>query len=57
MTLERAPLLSPGPVARAAARMAQTPEKHWMLAQADDVRASYVREVLDTAQGRFTNRE
>jgi hypothetical protein len=57
MTLERAPLLSPGTVARAAARMAQTPEKRWMLAQADDVRASYVREVLDTAQGRFTNRE
>jgi hypothetical protein len=43
----RALLLSPGPVARAAARMAQTPEERWMLCQSREVRRSYVEHVVD----------
>jgi hypothetical protein len=40
-------LLSPGPVAKAAALAASTPEERWMLAQPRDVRRSYVEQVLD----------
>jgi hypothetical protein len=47
MTLERALLLSPDLVARAAARMAQTPEERWMLCQRREVRRSYVEQVVD----------
>jgi hypothetical protein len=43
----RAVLLSPGPFARAAARMAQTPEERWMLCQSRSVRRSYVAQVVD----------
>jgi hypothetical protein len=45
--IERALLLSPGPVARAAARIAQTREERWMLCQSRDVRRSYVAAVVD----------
>jgi len=44
---ERSLLLAPGPVARAAARMARAPEQRWMLCQPREVRRSYVAEVLD----------
>lgn len=40
-------LLAPGPVARAAALAAQTPEDRWMLCQSREVRRSYVEEVVD----------
>jgi hypothetical protein len=43
----RALLLSPGPVARAAAWMAPTAEERWMLGQSREVRRSYVEEVVD----------
>jgi hypothetical protein len=43
----RSILLAPGPVARAAALGASTPEQRWMLAQPRDVRRSYVEQVLD----------
>lgn len=45
--LDRAVLLSPAPVARAAARTARALEERWLLRQPRAVRASYVREVLD----------
>jgi hypothetical protein len=44
---ERSLLLAPGPVARAAARVARAPEQRWMLCQSREVRRSYVAEVLD----------
>jgi hypothetical protein len=44
---ERSLLLAPGPVARAAARVARAPEQRWMLCQPREVRRSYVAEVLD----------
>jgi hypothetical protein len=44
---ERSILLAPGPIARAAARMAREPEQRWMLCQPRDVRRSYVAEVVD----------
>jgi hypothetical protein len=47
MSVERALLLSPGPVARAAGRMAKTPEERWMLCQPREVRRSYVEQVVD----------
>lgn len=47
MSLERALLLSPGPVARTAARMAQAPEERWLLCQSREVRRSYVEQVAD----------
>jgi hypothetical protein len=40
-------LLAPGPVARAAAFAAQTPEERWMLCQDREVRRSFVRQVVD----------
>ena len=43
-------LLSPAPVARAAARAARAPEESWLLCQPRSVRASYVREVLDSSE-------
>jgi hypothetical protein len=46
--LDRAMLLSPAPVARAAARAAGALEESWLLRQPRPVRASYVREVLDS---------
>lgn len=45
--LDRAVLLSPAAVARAAARAAGAVEESWLLRQPRAVRASYVREVLD----------
>lgn len=51
--LERAFLLSPNRVARAAAGRATMPEERWLLRQPRAVRESYVREVLpapDTAR-------
>jgi hypothetical protein len=45
--LERSVLLAPAPIARAAARQARRPEEQWMLKQPKNVRASYVREVMD----------
>ena len=47
MSLERALLLSPRLVARAAAAIAQAPEERWMLCQSRDVRRSYVEHVVD----------
>ena len=44
---ERSLLLAPGPIARAAARMAREPEQRWMLCQPRAVRRSYVAQVLD----------
>lgn len=44
---ERSLLLAPGPIARAAARIARDPEQRWMLSQALEVRRSYVAEVVD----------
>ena len=44
---ERSLLLAPGPIARAAARMAREPEQRWMLCQPRDVRRTYVAEVVD----------
>jgi hypothetical protein len=51
-------LLAPGPVARAAAFAAQSPEERWMLCQGREVRRSYVEHVVDrpddpTAQERW----
>jgi hypothetical protein len=43
----RSILLAPGPVARAVALGVSGREKRWMLAQARDVRRSYVEGVLD----------
>jgi hypothetical protein len=43
---ERAVLTAPGPVARAAARVAALPEQRWILGQPRDVRRSYAAEVL-----------
>lgn len=40
-------LRGPGFLRRAAATQAKAPEEAWMLRQADDVRRSYVREVLE----------
>ena len=44
---ERSLLLAPGPIARAAARIAREPEQRWMLCQPLEVRRSYVAGVLD----------
>jgi hypothetical protein len=44
---ERSILLAPGPIARAAARVAREPEQRWMLCQPRDVRRSYVAGVVD----------
>lgn len=44
--LERAVLLAPDRVARAAAARAARPEERWMLLQPRAVRESYVRQVL-----------
>ena len=46
---ERSILLAPGPIARAAARVARGREQRWMLCQPRDVRRSYVVEVVDRA--------
>jgi hypothetical protein len=45
--VERALLLAPDAIARAAARFANEPEQRWMLRQPRAVRRSYVAEVLD----------
>jgi hypothetical protein len=45
--VERALLLAPDRIARAAARMAPGPEQRWMLRQPRAVRRSYVADVLD----------
>ena len=45
--LQRRVLLSPGAVARAAARTADDPKQRWMLQQPHKVRRSFVKEVLD----------
>ncbi len=39
-------LTSPGPVARAAARVASLPEQRWILQQPREVRQSYAEHVL-----------
>ena len=43
---ERRVLTAPGPVARAAARVAALPEQRWILQQPRDVRRSYAESVL-----------
>lgn len=43
---ERRVLTAPGPVARAAARVATLPEQRWILCQPRDVRLSYADDVL-----------
>ena len=45
--MARLVLRGPGFLRRAAAAQATEPEERWMLRQPKDVRASYVREVLD----------
>ncbi len=45
-TTERRVLTSPGPVARAVARVATLPEQRWILLQPREVRLSYAEEVL-----------
>ena len=45
-TTERRVLAAPGPVARAAARVAALPEQRWILLQPRDVRQSYAEHVL-----------
>jgi hypothetical protein len=45
--LQRSVLLAPAAIARAAASQVKEPEERWMLRQPKEVRASYVREVLD----------
>jgi hypothetical protein len=45
--VERALLLAPDRIARAAARIASQPEQRWMLRQPRAVRRSYVAHVLD----------
>ena len=45
-TTERRVLTSPGPVARAAARVARLPEQRWILLQPREVRQSYAEEVF-----------
>jgi hypothetical protein len=46
-TTERRVLTAPGPVARAAARVAALPEQRWILCQPREVRQSYAENVLD----------
>jgi hypothetical protein len=46
--VDRAVLLAPAAVARTAASRARRPEERWLLRQPRSVRASYVREVLDS---------
>ncbi len=43
---ERSILVSPGPVARAAAMGARDPEQRWMLTQPREVRRSFAEEVF-----------
>ena len=43
---ERRVLTAPGPIARAAARVATLPEQRWILLQSRAVRQSYADEVL-----------
>ena len=43
---ERRVLTAPGPVAKAAARVAALPEQRWILCQPRDVRQSYADDVL-----------
>ena len=43
---ERRVLTAPGPVARAAARVAALPEQRWILCQPREIRQSYADEVL-----------
>ena len=43
---ERRVLTAPGPVARAAARVAALPEQRWILLQPREVRQSYAEHVL-----------
>ena len=43
---ERRVLTAPGPVAKAAARVAALPEQRWILQQPRDVRRSYADNVL-----------
>ena len=45
--IDRAVLMGPRAVARAAARYATEAEERWLLCQPREVRASYVRQVLD----------
>lgn len=45
--MDKAVLLGPAAVARAAARYATEPEEQWLLCQPRRVRASYVTEVLN----------
>lgn len=47
LPLQRAVLLAPDALARAAAGRARLPEERWLLRQPRSVRASYLREVLD----------
>ena len=45
--MDKAVLLGPAALARAAARAASKPEERWLLRQPRRVRASYVKKVLD----------
>ena len=49
--VDRAVLLGPVAITRAAAHWARGPEERWLLRQPRSVRASYVRNVLDAAGG------
>jgi hypothetical protein len=52
MLMERAVLLAPDPVARAAARRARRPEQSWMLRQPRPVRGSFARAVRGASDAR-----
>ena len=50
--MDKAALLAPAALARAAARGARRPEERWLLHQPRQVRTSYVQQVLEAADER-----
>jgi hypothetical protein len=48
--MDRAVLLGPAPLARAAALAAKQPEERWLLRQPRRVRVSYVKDVIDVPE-------
>jgi hypothetical protein len=48
--MDKAVLLGPAPLARAAALAAKEPEERWLLRQPRRVRASYVKDVLEAPE-------
>ena len=48
--MDKAVLLGPAPLARAAALAAKQPEERWLLRQPRPVRASYVKDVIEAPE-------